>query len=98
MLVGMQSARLDLQKLSGTILAGLPIEEAAVLAWPLVCGPAVAERTQAVSFDGHALKVRVPDAGWRSELEAFSVTYSQRLSSLLGDKVCRIEFQIASGR
>lgn len=94
----MQSARLDLQKLSGTIVAGLPIEEAAVLAWPLVCGSAVAERTQAVSFDGRALKVRVPDAGWRSQLEVFSQTYLEKLSSLFGDKICRIEFQIASGR
>lgn len=92
----MQSARLDLQKLSASVLAGLPIEEAAVLAWPLVCGSAVAERTQAVSFDGRALKVRVPDAGWRSELEAFSVTYSERLSKLLGASVSRIEYQVAS--
>ena len=93
----MRSARLDLQKLSSMILAGLPAEEAAVLAWPLVCGSAVAERTQALSFASGALHVRVPDAGWRSQLEAFSVKYCEKLSSLLGDKIYRIEFQIASG-
>jgi Dna[CI] antecedent DciA-like protein len=92
----MQSARFDLQKLSATILAGLPIEEAAVLAWPLACGSAVAERAQALGFYAGTLQVRVPDAGWRSQLERFSVTYTERLSKLLGTEISRIEFQIAN--
>jgi hypothetical protein len=91
----MQPARVDIQGAATTILSGLPIEEAAVLAWSLVCGSAIAERTQALSFHAGALQVRVPDAEWRSQLEVFSVTYLERLSKLLGDKIARIEFLIA---
>jgi Dna[CI] antecedent, DciA len=90
----MQPARLDIERVAVTILAGLPIEEAAVLAWSLVCGSAIAARTQAVGFHTGALQVRVPDAEWRAQLESFSLTFMDRLSKLLGDKISGIEFTV----
>ena len=90
----MQSARNDLQRLAATVLKSAPPEEAAVLAWPLVCGSAVAARTQATEFQNGTLTVRVPDRGWRSELQSFSAQYIQKLSAVCGVSVHRIVYQI----
>jgi len=90
----MQSARHDLQHLAATVLKGAPPEEAPVLAWPLACGSAVAARTEATEFQNGTLTVRVPDRGWRSELQSFSAQYIQKLSALCGVSIHRIVYQI----
>ena len=92
----MQSARQDLQSLAARVLKDAAPEEAAVLAWPLVCGSAVAERAKAIAFENGTLRVVVPDRGWQMQLEAFSAQYSDRLSMLAGVVVNRIVFQTAS--
>src|SRR5207302_5277504 len=91
----MQSARQDLHSLAARVLKGTNPEEAVMLAWPLACGSAVAERSQAVAFENGTLRVRVPDRGWQSQLEAFSTQYSHKLSSLTGSVVSRICYEIA---
>jgi len=92
----MQSARQDLQSLAARVLKDAPPDEAAVLAWPLVCGPAVAERAKAIAFEDGTLRVIVPDRGWQMPLEAFSAQYADRLSRLAGVVVNRIIYQTAS--
>src|SRR5690242_3163993 len=49
--------------------------EAVVLAWPLACGPAVAGRTRALDCVHGILRVEVPDAGWRAELQTLLPQY-----------------------
>ena len=63
-----------------------------VLAWPLACGSAVAERTQAVSFAYGVLRIEVPDAGWRAELQHLAPRYLAALNRYAGENVERIEF------
>ena len=92
----MQSARQDLQSLAARVVKDAPPDEAVVLAWPLVCGSAVAERAKAVAFDNGTLRVTVPDRGWQMQLEAFSAQYADRLSRLAGIVVHRIMYQAAS--
>jgi hypothetical protein len=92
----MQSARQDLQSLAARVLKDAPPHEAAVLAWPLVCGSAVAERSKAIAFEDGTLRVIVPDRGWQMQLEAFSTQYLERLSRLSGVVVSRIVYQTAS--
>jgi hypothetical protein len=92
----MQSTRHDLQTLAARVLKDAAPEEAVVLAWPLVCGSAVAERAAAVCFESGTLRVRVPDRGWQSQLEAFSRHYMDKLSRISGVVVSRIEYEIAS--
>ena len=91
----MQSARQNLKSLAARILQDAAPHEAVVLAWPLACGSAVAERTQALTFANGTLYVRVPDAGWKAQLEAFSARYSQKLSELSGNRVNDISYELA---
>jgi predicted nucleic acid-binding Zn ribbon protein len=63
-----------------------------VLAWPLACGSAVAERTQAVSFAYGVLRIEVPDMGWRTELQHLAPRYLAALNRYAGESVGRIEF------
>src|SRR5438270_8601354 len=92
----MQSTRQDLQSLARHLLRNAAPEEAVVLVWPLVCGSAVAGRARAVAFENETLRVAVPDKGWQSQLEAFTVQYLERLSNLAGVRVKRISYEIAS--
>jgi predicted nucleic acid-binding Zn ribbon protein len=90
----MQSTRQHLQSLAARVLKDAPADEAVVLAWPLACGSAVAERTQATVFQNGTLLVRVPDRDWQSQLEDFSPQYKAKLSQLTGIAVERIRFEV----
>ena len=72
-----------------------PAGSSPVLAWPLVCGPRVAERTNALSYADGVLQVRVPDAGWRAELRTLAPQYVAVINRYTAEKVARIEFVIA---
>ena len=68
------------------------------MAWPLVCGSAVAERTRALSFLDGVLRVAVPDAGWRSELQMLAPRYLTAINRYTIQVVRRIEFVIVPPR
>ena len=65
-----------------------------VLAWPLACGPKVAERTRALDFVEGILRVEVPDAGWRVQLRELAPRYLVAINRYVGECVKRIEFVI----
>ena len=68
-----------------------------MLAWPLVCGSVVAERTRAVNFSNAILRVEVPDAGWKREMQNLAPRYLAHLNRYTGQKVERVEFVIRQG-
>jgi predicted nucleic acid-binding Zn ribbon protein len=68
--------------------------DAALLAWPLACGSAVAERTRAVAFSGGILRIEVPDAGWRAELQRLAPQYLALINKYSAKNVSRIEFVV----
>jgi hypothetical protein len=84
-----------LRKIVAEALAKAPPEEAAVLAWPLVCGTAVAEKTQALALVEGVLRIQVPDAGWRNQLFGFMPHYLEAINRIAAGKVARIEFVLA---
>jgi hypothetical protein len=90
----MEQAGAGLEKLVLNSLRHVPQGEAPVLAWPLVCGSKVAERTQALDFTGTVLRVEVPDAGWKREMQSLAPRYLATLNRYAGQKVERIEFVI----
>lgn len=71
--------------------------EAPLLAWPVVCGSAVSERTRAVSFCDGVLQVEVADAGWKSELQSLAPRYLAAINRYTTEAVRRIEFVVVSG-
>jgi hypothetical protein len=52
----------------------------------------VAERTRALEFSNAVLRVEVPDAGWKREMQNLAPRYLATLNRYAGQKVERIEF------
>ena len=69
-----------------------------LLAWPLACGSAVAERTRALTFRNGVLWIEVPDAGWRAELKHLAPRYLVAINRYSASSVDRIEFALAPGK
>jgi Dna[CI] antecedent DciA-like protein len=90
----MEPARAGLRQIMSDLLRRQPPEEAVPLAWPLVCGKEVAARSQAVVFTEGKLTVEVPDATWRSQLQAFAARYLREFEALLGPVVRSVEFKL----
>jgi len=91
----MRPAAAGLDKVVARSVKKAPAGEAPLLAWPLACGSAVAARTRALDFENGVLRVEVPDAGWRRELQALAPRYVATLSRYGADGVTRVEFVIA---
>src|SRR3984957_17420850 len=93
----LEQVGVGLEKIVVGSLRRVPEPEAPLLAWPLVCGSVVAERTRAVQFADSVLRVEVPDAGWKREMQGLAPRYVAQLNRYAGQKVARIEFVIRLG-
>jgi hypothetical protein len=71
-----------------------PPSESALLAWPVACGSAVADRTRAVGFADGILRVEVADGGWRRELASLAPRYLAVINKYSATAVKRIEFVV----
>ena len=93
----MEQAGAGLGKIVVGSLRRVPQGQAPLLAWPLVCGSVVAGRTRALEFAAAVLRVEVPDAGWKREMQSLAPRYLAQLNRYAGQKVERIEFVIRQG-
>jgi hypothetical protein len=93
-----EQAGRGLEKLLLGSLRRMPPGEAPLLAWPLVCGSVVAERTRALEFAKAVLRVEVPNTGWKREMQSLAPRYLAALNRYAGQKVERIEFVIRTRR
>ena len=91
----MEQVGSDLEKIVAQSLRQAPPAQAPLMAWPVVCGSAVAERTRALNFVDGVLRVEVADAGWRSELQVLSPRYLASINRYTLEIVRRIEFVLA---
>jgi len=89
---GLEPARLGYHRIVADILRRAPAEDAVRIAWQLVAGTQVAQRTSVLGLLDGVLRVQVSDLTWRSQLADFAPQYRARLDSMLGSKVQRIEF------
>jgi hypothetical protein len=90
-----QRAGNGLEKIVAQSLRQSPATDAPLLAWPVVCGSAVADRTRAVSFEDGVLRVLVADAGWKFELQALAPRYVASINKYTPVSVNKIEFVVA---
>jgi len=91
----MQHARGTLRKIFADKVCSQAGEDAPLLAWPVVCGAAVAEKTKALDFVDGVLVVAVPDATWRNQLQGLYQQYLAGLNQLAGKHVQNISFVVA---
>jgi hypothetical protein len=94
----MQPVAVGLQSIVVKSLRQAADDEAPILAWPLTCGNSVARRTRALDFVEGVLRVEVPDAGWRAELQTIAGQYLAVLNRYVKESVKRIDFVIASDK
>jgi predicted nucleic acid-binding Zn ribbon protein len=92
----MEHASTELEKIVSKSLRRAPVGQGPLMAWPLVCGHSVAERTRALDFSEGVLRVEVPDKGWKAELQSLAPQYLAVINRHVGESVKRIEFVIAS--
>ncbi len=90
----MERAAAGLEKIVADALHRTPEAESPLLAWPVVCGSAVAERTRALSFVDGILRVEVADRGWQRELAALAPRYLAAINRYSAASVQRIEFVV----
>lgn len=91
----LESAGSELEKIVAKSLRQMPPAQAPLMAWPVVCGSAVAERTRAISYVDGVLRVAVPDAGWRAELLVLAPRYLTAINKYTVEMVRRIEFVVS---
>jgi hypothetical protein len=92
----MEQAGTGLDAIVAKSLRQAPPSEAPRMAWSIVCGSAVAERTHALAFADGVLTVEVPDAGWKSELQTLAPRYVAAINRYTAEPVRRVEFVVAS--
>jgi len=92
----LEHAATGVEKIVAQSLRQAPRAQGPLLAWPLVCGSAVAQRTRAVSFADGILQVQVPDAGWKNELQLLAARYLAAINRYTTEAVNKIEFVIAA--
>jgi hypothetical protein len=90
----LQQAGSGLEEIVARSLRQLPPREAPLMAWPVVCGSAVAERTRALRFQDGVLQIGVPDNGWRSELQALAPRYLVAINRYTTEAVRKIDFAV----
>jgi hypothetical protein len=83
-----------LESIVAKALHQAPAGEGAMLAWPVVCGSAVADRTRVLGFAEGILRVEVADADWRRELSSLAPRYLASINKYSGTPVKRIEFVV----
>jgi hypothetical protein len=92
----LEQAGSGLEKIVAQSLRLAPRAEAPLLAWPVVCGSAVAERTRALSFEDGVLRVEVAGPRWRAELQGLAPRYLAVINRYTTEAVRRIEFVVAT--
>jgi hypothetical protein len=90
----MEQVGAGLEKIVVGCLRHAPAGQGPVWAWALACGPAVALRTRALDFVQGILRVQVPDAGWRAELQTLASQYLAVINRYVVESVRRIEFVV----
>ena len=88
----MEQVGAGLERIVAGGLRRSPPGQGPLLAWALACGQAVAARTRAIDFAQGILRVEVPDAGWRVELQALAPQYLAVINRYVAESVKRIEF------
>jgi predicted nucleic acid-binding Zn ribbon protein len=92
----MQPTRAGLEKIVLDALQRTPPQETPVLAWPFACGPAVAQKTRAVSFDKGVLTIAAADAGWRAQLTDMAPEFLARINQFASTRIERLKFVVAA--
>src|SRR4051794_21215725 len=88
----MQILSTSLLRTKTALLRACAPNDAPALAWPMVCGSRVADRTHAGPFAAGILTIIVPDKGWRAELTALAPRYLAELNKISPVQIKSLKF------
>lgn len=85
----------DLLKTSlGRSLQALPAEDRLAVAWPVVCGRAMAEHGTVVGYADGIARVQVADGPWRRQFLAMQNQLAAEMTRVAGVTVTAIHWEI----
>ena len=90
----MEQAGSGLEKIVAQSLRQSPAAEAPLMAWPIVCGSTVSDRTRALSFVDGLLRVEVEGQRWKAELQQLAPRYLALINRYTAQTVRKIEFVV----
>jgi hypothetical protein len=88
----MEDIASGLEQIRATLLRSCDPKDAPAIAWPMVCGSRVAEKTQVSGFENASMTIIVPDKGWRSELADLAPRYLVALNRISPLKIEKLVF------
>ena len=83
----MLKAKPTLEKIVAEQVRRAPADQQPLLAWSVVCGKTVADKTRATALSDGQLTVVVPDRGWKNELASFAGQYVAGINRIVGEEV-----------
>ena len=82
----MALTRAGASDIAGRLFGGAPERVRALMraAWPLAVGPELSRRTEVLGIERGTLRIRVPDARWRTVLHGMQPDILRRLREIAG--------------
>ena len=82
----MALTRAGASDVAGRLFGGAPERVRALMraAWPLAVGPELSRRTEVLGIERGTLRIRVPDARWRTVLHGMQPDILRRLREIAG--------------
>ncbi len=82
----------------GRSLSGLSVADRLDAAWPVACGPAMAQRGEIVGFAEGIVEVQVQDSVWLDQMRSMGAVLERELARIAGVKVAGIHFEVRGSR
>jgi Dna[CI] antecedent, DciA len=90
----MDSMREMLRKNLGRSLEALPELDRLTAAWPVACGPAMAEKGEIVGYADGIVQVAVRNSVWLEQMRSMSQVLQHELGRIAGVKLSGIHFEV----
>ena len=90
----MDSMREMLRKNLGRSLEALPELDRLTAAWPVACGPAMAEKGEIVAYAGGIVQVEVWNSVWLEQMRSMQQVLEHELARIAAVKLTGIHFEV----
>ena len=90
----MDNMREMLRKNLGRSLEALPELDRLSAAWPVACGPAMAEKGEIVAYAGGIVQVEVWNSVWLEQMRSMQQVLEHELARIAAVKLAGIHFEV----
>lgn len=94
----MERMRDVLRRNLGQSLRGLSVADRLAAAWPVACGPALAQRGEIIGFLDGIVEVQVQDAVWLDQMRSMQAILERELARIADVELAEIHFKVRGSR